>query len=100
MGTNEESDRRVSRRKFLRNAAAGAGATAAALGSRATAEAQGAGANAGVSTTGVQIPAAFAAAKTAAPPEMKFPLTGAQVFAQACKEQVLARCSAAPATTT
>jgi hypothetical protein len=87
MSTNEGSHRRVSRRKFLRNAAAGAGATAAGLGRRATAEAQGAGANASASTAGVQIPSAFAAAKTAAPTEMKFPLTGAQVFAQACKEQ-------------
>jgi thiamine pyrophosphate-dependent acetolactate synthase large subunit-like protein len=87
MSTNEGSDRRVSRRKFLRNAAAGAGSTAAVLGRRATAEAQGAGANAIASTAGVQIPSAFAAAKTAAPTDMKFPLTGAQVFAQACKEQ-------------
>src|SRR5262245_7815634 len=87
MSTNANSDRHVSRRKFLRNAVAGAGATAATLGSRATAGAQGAGANAGASTAGVQIPAAFAAAKAAAPTELKFPLTGAQVFAQACKDQ-------------
>src|SRR5262245_20300253 len=88
MGTNEGSDRRVSRRKFLRNAVTGAGATAATPGSRAPAEAQGRpGANATASTAGVQIPAAFAAAKTASPTEVKFPLTGAQVFAQACKEQ-------------
>ena len=87
MSTNEKSDRGVSRRKFLRNAVAGAGATAATLGSDATAKAQSAGAGASAPTAGVQIPPAFAAAKTVAPTELKFPLTGAQVFAQACKEQ-------------
>jgi thiamine pyrophosphate-dependent acetolactate synthase large subunit-like protein len=90
MGTNDESNRRVSRRKFLRNAVAGAGVTAATLGSREAAEAQGAGANGSAATAGVQIPSAFAAAKTAVPTELKFPLTGAQVFAQACKEQGVA----------
>jgi hypothetical protein len=80
MSKNEASNRRVSRRKFLRNAVAGAGATAATLGSRATAEAQGVRANASASTAGVQIPSAFAAAKTVAP-NSSFPLTFLQKMA-------------------
>jgi thiamine pyrophosphate-dependent acetolactate synthase large subunit-like protein len=82
-----KSDRNtiVSRRRFLHKAVAGAGATAAAamaatpLGASTTAD-----------TSAIAIPPEFAAAKAAQPAAADFPLTGAQVFARACKEEGVA----------
>jgi thiamine pyrophosphate-dependent acetolactate synthase large subunit-like protein len=80
-------DRRtgLSRRTFLHHAVTGAGATAAAaVGAKATA------AEADVAAPAIRIPAEFAAARTAPLPAIDFPMTGAQVFARACKEEGVA----------
>ena len=75
----------VSRRTFLQHAVTGAGATAAAaVGATAGA------AEADVATQAIRIPAEFAAARTAMLPAIDFPMTGAQVFARACKEEGVA----------
>ena len=75
----------VSRRTFLQHAVTGAGATAAAaVGATAVA------AEADVATPAIRIPAEFAAARTATLPAIDFPMTGAQVFARACKEEGVA----------
>jgi len=75
----------VSRRTFLQHAVTGAGATAAAaVGATAAA------AEADVATPAIRIPAEFAAARTATLPAIDFPMTGAQVFARACKEEGVA----------
>ena len=87
----------VSRRNFLRKAVAGAGATAAAAigAARAGAEPQGIqGATSGVAP--IRVPAEFAAAAAAAPVRFDFPMTGAQVFARACKEEGVAALFACP----
>ena len=87
----------MKRRAFLRKAVAGAGATAAAI------TAHGAGAQQGSQNTAaggdaapIRIPAEFSAAKSAAPVEFAFPMTGAQVFARACKEEGVAALFACP----
>jgi thiamine pyrophosphate-dependent acetolactate synthase large subunit-like protein len=89
---NSRIDRKasVTRRRFLRQAASGAGATAAAAlagGSAAAAQGQAVAASA---AAGISIPAEFAAAAAAAPTALTFPMTGAQVFARACKEEGVA----------
>ena len=82
----------VSRRTFLQQAVAGAGATAAAAtrrerrpprrSRRRTPRA---------AVAAIRIPAEFAAGASAAPPvPFDFPMTGAQVFARACKEEGVA----------
>ena len=76
-----------SRRRFMKQAVLGAGATAATLGARA------AGVSAAVAEEDAQpirIPAEFETAKNAPLPEIDFPMTGAQVFARACKEEGVA----------
>ena len=76
----------VSRRAFLRQAASGAGATAAAaVGATAVAAAA-----ADTAVPAIRIPAEFAAARSAPLPALDFPMTGAQVFARACKEEGVA----------
>jgi thiamine pyrophosphate-dependent acetolactate synthase large subunit-like protein len=84
----------VSRRTFLRKAVAGAGATAAAAlgGAAAHASEQGA----ATSVAPIRVPAEFAAASAAAPVRVDFPMTGAQVFARACKEEGVAALFACP----
>jgi thiamine pyrophosphate-dependent acetolactate synthase large subunit-like protein len=79
----------VSRRRFLRDSVAGATA-AAALGLQGRAEAaQGQVAAAAPART-ISVPPEFAAAASAAPTTLTFPMTGAQVFARACKEEGVA----------
>jgi thiamine pyrophosphate-dependent acetolactate synthase large subunit-like protein len=82
----------VSRRTFLQKAVAGAGATAAAALRSAPAGAaeQRTPPSAGPSVAPIRVPAAFAAASTAAAVRFDFPMTGAQVFARACKEEGVA----------
>ena len=81
----------VSRRTFLQHAVTGAGATAAAaVGATAVA------AEADVATPAIRIPAEFAAARTATLPAIDFPMTGAQVFARACKEEGVAALFSCP----
>jgi thiamine pyrophosphate-dependent acetolactate synthase large subunit-like protein len=75
----------LSRRTFLQHAVAGAGATAAAaVGAGAIA------AEADVAVPAIRIPPEFAAARGAALPTLDFPMTGAQVFARACREEGVA----------
>jgi thiamine pyrophosphate-dependent acetolactate synthase large subunit-like protein len=89
------SDRRlrrpnVSRRTFLQKAVAGAGATAAAISTgSARAESQGV-VPAAAAVAPIRVPAELAAAAASAPISFDFPMTGAQVFARACKEEGVA----------
>jgi acetolactate synthase-1/2/3 large subunit len=86
MSKGQDRQPGVSRRTFLQHAVTGAGATAAAaVGANAVAAAE-----ADVATPGIRIPAEFAAARTAPLPALDFPMTGAQVFARACKEEGVA----------
>jgi hypothetical protein len=89
----------VSRRTFLRKAVAGAGATAAALATQPADAAQGATPIASappVNAAVIRVPAEFAAAAAADPVSFDFPMTGAQVFARACKEEGVAALFACP----
>ena len=71
-----------SRRAFMRQAVlGGAGATAAALGTGRVASA------AEEDVKPITIPSEFEQAKAASLPEIDFPMSGAQVFARACKEE-------------
>jgi thiamine pyrophosphate-dependent acetolactate synthase large subunit-like protein len=79
----------VSRRRFLRDSVAGATA-AAALGLQGRAEAAQGQVTAASPARTIGIPAEFAAAAAAAPTTLTFPMTGAQVFARACKEEGVA----------
>jgi len=72
----------ISRRNFIRKTVAGAGATAAV--------AVAGGAASGAEAPAITIPAAFADAKATAPKRLEFPMTGAEVFARACKEEGVA----------
>ena len=102
-----------SRRSFLQKAVAGAGATAAAVVSArradlsaeasakvealAAAEGQQGSQNAATATVApIRVPAEFAAATAAPPVTFEFPMTGAQVFARACKEEGVAALFACP----
>ena len=87
-----------SRRNFLQKAVAGAGATAAAaLTGRGTeASAQTAAQLAASAVAPIRVPAEFAAATAATPVSFEFPMTGAQVFARACKEEGVAALFACP----
>jgi thiamine pyrophosphate-dependent acetolactate synthase large subunit-like protein len=92
---NQKPD--VSRRMFLRKAVAGAGATAAAaLSGTAAAAQQGSQNTAAATVAPIRVPAEFAAATAAAPVTFNFPMTGAQVFARACKEEGVAAMFACP----
>lgn len=82
--SDSDKPRALSRRSFVTGAAVAA-ATTAAVG--AVKEAQ---ARPQDTLSGVTIPPEFAAARTAALPKLDFPLTGAQVFARACKEEGVA----------
>ena len=71
-----------SRRNFMRQAVlGGAGATAAALGTGAVVRA------AEEDAKPITIPSEFERAKRAPLPSVDFPMSGAQVFARACKEE-------------
>ena len=90
-----------SRRNFLRHAVAGAGATAAAVVAPRAAEAsqqgsQNSPAAPAPAVAPIRVPPEFAAATAAAPVTFEFPMTGAQVFARACKEEGVAALFACP----
>jgi thiamine pyrophosphate-dependent acetolactate synthase large subunit-like protein len=72
----------ISRRNFIRKTVTGAGATAAV--------AVAGGAATGAEAPDITIPAAFAEAATTTPRRLEFPMTGAEVFARACKEEGVA----------
>ncbi len=78
-----------SRRKFITRAMTGAGATAAASLLNGTASAS-------VEEKPIRIPDEFGLAAKAAPVKAEFPMTGAQVFARACKEEGLAALFSCP----
>ncbi|MBK6798263.1 MAG: thiamine pyrophosphate-binding protein [Acidobacteria bacterium] len=78
-----------SRRKFITRAMTGAGATAAASLLNGTASAS-------VEEKPIRIPDEFDLAAKAAPVKAEFPMTGAQVFARACKEEGLAALFSCP----
>jgi thiamine pyrophosphate-dependent acetolactate synthase large subunit-like protein len=81
MGRSHDDTPGISRRNFLRKTVTGAGATAAAAVAGQTAHA---------ADAAVTIPGEFAAASSAAPRRLEFPMTGAEVFARACKEEGVA----------
>ena len=72
----------ISRRNFIRKTVTGAGATAVVA-------IAGEGAHA-AEVSSITIPAAFAEAATTSPKRLEFPMTGAEVFARACKEEGVA----------
>ena len=88
MSKSDERNIGVSRRRFLRRAVAGAGATAAALGANVVPGL--AAAETTPAAAGITIPPEFAAAKTATLPKLEFPMSGAQVFARVCKDEGVA----------
>ena len=71
----------MSRRNFLRKTVTGAGATAAVAVAGQTVRA---------ADPSVTIPPEFGAAAAAAPRPLEFPLSGAEVFARACKDEGVA----------
>ena len=75
-----------SRRRFMKQAVLGAGATAATLGTGAA----GLSAAEEEDTPPIRVPAEFETARSASLPDVDFPMTGAQVFARACKEEGVA----------
>ena len=72
----------VSRRSFIAKAVAGA-SVAAVLGKRQSARAE------SVTPISIRVPETFAEASKSPPRKSEFPMTGAQVFARACKEEGL-----------
>src|SRR5262245_8258440 len=78
----------ISRRNFIRKTVTGAGATAAV--------AVAGGAAAGAEAPAINIPDAFAAAAAASPKRLEFPMSGAEVFARACKEEGVGALFACP----
>jgi thiamine pyrophosphate-dependent acetolactate synthase large subunit-like protein len=75
----------VSRRRFIRNAAATAGGTAALMSTKGLAAA-----DSSETSSTIKIPDEFALAAQIPAKESVFPMTGAQVFARVCKEEGLA----------
>lgn len=86
MHKNGDAPSGLTRRSFVRRAAASAGATVAAAVGAST----GMAAAADEAGTGIKVPAEFEAAKSSPLPRLEFPMTGAQVFARACKEEGVA----------
>ena len=80
------STERSSRRRFMKQAVLGAGATAATIGANAA----GMSAAEEEDVAPIRVPSEFDVAKDAALPTVDFPMTGAQVFARACKEEGVA----------
>jgi thiamine pyrophosphate-dependent acetolactate synthase large subunit-like protein len=86
---SRRDERTVSRRRFLRQSLSGAAATAALAGGRPAA-AQSTAQGAGDQASGIRIPAEFAAAAAAPGKDYAFPMSGAEVFARACKQEGVA----------
>ena len=84
----------VSRRRFLRQSISGAAATAALTGTGAAAAQQSpanAASNAAASGNGgIRVPAEVTAAASVKGRDFTFPMSGAEVFARACKDEGLA----------
>ena len=76
-----------SRRAFMRQAALGGAGVTAAFGTGRAAAAAEASAVAEADVKPITVPVEFEKAREASLPEVDFPMTGAQVFARACKEE-------------
>ena len=76
----------VSRRSFMRRAAIGAGGTAATLGTGGLAFSE----SEEASGSKISVPKEILEQVNAPLPEIDFPMTGADVFGRACKEEGLA----------
>lgn len=85
----KDQDTALSRRRFLRDTVTGAAATAAlaTTGQSVVAQAQPA---SGGAAPGIKVPAEFANAASASGKTYAFPMTGAEVFARACKDEGVA----------
>lgn len=83
-----DARRSVTRRHFLKDSVTGAAATAA-LGGASAASAQTVGGTASAGA-GITIPAEFGAAGSAQGKRYTFPMSGAEVFAKACKDEGVA----------
>ena len=77
------ASQKSSRRRFMKQAVLGAGGAATAMGTGAAVSAA---AEEG-DVSPITVPSEFAEAKKASLPTVDFPMTGAQVFARACKEE-------------
>jgi thiamine pyrophosphate-dependent acetolactate synthase large subunit-like protein len=86
---DKETKPRVSRRKFISRAMAGAGATAAIVSGNGAAAAD-------TNDRPIKIPDEFTKAAATPPVKANFPMTGAQVFARVCKEEGLAALFSCP----
>ena len=82
-----ESNDSVSRRRFVTRGAVAAAAAAGASAAASTTERR---------DTGITVPSEVPASLAEAPKAAAFPMTGAQVFAKACKEEGLAALFCAP----
>ena len=80
------ASQKSSRRRFMKQAVLGAGGAATAMGTGAAVSAA---AEEG-DVSPITVPSEFAEAKKASLPTVDFPMTGAQVFARACKEEGVA----------
>ena len=85
----EEAQPDVTRRSFMTKAMAGAGATAAIVSGKAHASESS-------DAKPIRIPDEFAQAARTPPSKAGFPMTGAQVFARACREEGLAALFSCP----
>lgn len=91
MAASKDGRPALSRRNFLEKTVTGAGATAAmALAGQSAASAAAAQHAGGAGIAPITIPPEFAAAATAPPKALEFPMTGAEVFARACREEGVA----------
>jgi thiamine pyrophosphate-dependent acetolactate synthase large subunit-like protein len=81
----------VNRRRFLRQSLSGAAATTALAGASVPAAAQSAAASNAASSGngGIKVPDEITAAASARGKDFTFPMSGAEVFARACKEEGL-----------
>jgi thiamine pyrophosphate-dependent acetolactate synthase large subunit-like protein len=86
----------MKRRSFLKKAVAGATTAAAAVAAGDAQAQQGSQNSPAPEAPPIRVPAEFAAATAAAPVTFTFPMTGAQVFARACKEEGVAALFACP----
>lgn len=75
----------VSRRNFIQKAVVGAGAAALGAGAKGALAA-----DASTDARPIRVPDEFAAARNAPPQKVDFPMTGAQIFARACKQEGVA----------
>ena len=86
----------VSRRGFLRTSAKGGAAVAAMTAAHGAITAAAGAAEADLEEAGIRIPEEIPASRAQAPTPAEFPMSGAQVFARACREEGLGALFCAP----